>query len=55
MYQSGDCKVSSMHLLSQPVNFSPGVEKYDSLRDGQRFIQIAQGVQLPLLETAITN
>lgn len=40
-----------MHLLSQPVNFSPGIEEDDSLSDGQCFIQITQGVQLPLLET----
>lgn len=50
-YQSRDGEVSSMHLLSQPVDFSPGVEEDDSLGDGQCFIQITQGVQLPLLET----
>lgn len=50
-YQSGDGEVPRVHLLRQPVNFSPGVEEDDSLRDGQRLIQITQGVQLPLLET----
>lgn len=54
-YQSRDCEVSSMHLLSQPVDFSPGIEEDDSLGDGQCFIQITQGVQLPLLETATKN
>lgn len=33
-YQGRDSEVSSMHLLSQPVNFSPGVEEDDSLSDG---------------------
>lgn len=48
-HQSRDGEVSSVHLLSQPVDFSPGVKEDDSLGDGQRFIQITQGVQLPLL------
>lgn len=50
-YQSRDCEVSGVHLLGQPVNFSPGVEKDHSLGDCQSFIQITQGVQLPLLST----
>lgn len=50
-HQSRDSEVSSMHLLSQPVNFSPSVKEDDSLGDGQRFIQITQGIQLPLLKT----
>lgn len=52
-YQSRDREVSSMHLFSQPVDFSSSVEEDDSLGDGQCFIQITQGVQLPLLETSI--
>lgn len=40
-----------MHLLRQPVDFSPGVEEDDSLGDCQRLVQITQGVQFPLLET----
>lgn len=40
-----------MHLLRQPVDFSPGVEEDDSLGDRQRLVQITQGVQLPLLQT----
>lgn len=39
-----------MHLLRQPVDFSPGVEEDDSLGDRQRLIQVTQGVQLPLLQ-----
>lgn len=50
-YQSRDSKVSGVHLLGQPVNFSPGVEEDHSLGDCQSFIQITQGVQLPLLST----
>lgn len=50
-YQSRDGEVSRMHLLCQPVDFSPGVEEDDSLGDRQRLVQITQGVQLPLLET----
>lgn len=50
-YQSRDSEVSRVHLLCQPVDFSPGVEEDDSLGDRQRLVQITQGVQLPLLET----
>lgn len=50
-YQSRDSEVSSMHLLSQPVDFSSGVKEDDGLGDGQSLIEITQGVQLPLLET----
>lgn len=42
-----------MHLLSQPVDFSPRVEEDDSLGDGESLIQITQGVQLPLLGMSI--
>lgn len=48
-YQSRDSEVSGVHLLGQPVDFSPGVEEDHSLGDCQGFIQITQGVQLPLL------
>lgn len=50
-YQSRDGEVSSMHLFSQPVDFSPGVEEDHSLCDCQSLIQITESVQLPLLET----
>lgn len=49
-YQSRNSEVPSVHLLRQPVHFSPGVEEYDSLGDCQSLVQITQGVQLPLLE-----
>lgn len=49
-YQSRDGEVSCMHLLCQPIDFSSGVEEDHSLGDGQRLVQITQGVQLPLLE-----
>lgn len=48
-YQSRNGEVPSMHLLCQPVYFSPGVEEYHRLGDCQSFIQITQCVQLPLL------
>jgi len=38
-----------MHLLRQPVNLSAGVTEDDSLCDSDRFVEIAQGIQLPFL------
>lgn len=49
-YQSRDGEVSSVHLLRQPVDFSPGVQEDHGLGDGQRLVQITQSVQLPFLE-----
>lgn len=48
-YQSRDGEVSALHLLSEPVHFPPCVDEDDSLCDSQRFIQVTQRVQLPLL------
>ena len=38
-----------MHLLRQPIHLPAGVTEDDSLRDGDRLVQIAQSIQLPLL------
>ena len=38
-----------MHLLRQPVNLPAGVTEDDSLCDGDRFVEIAQSIQLPFL------
>jgi hypothetical protein len=42
-------EVLCLHLLREPVNFPPRVAVYDSLGDGQRGVQVAQGLELPLL------
>uniref|UniRef100_A0A8W7PPN0 Uncharacterized protein n=1 Tax=Anopheles coluzzii TaxID=1518534 RepID=A0A8W7PPN0_ANOCL len=44
-----DGKVGLAHLLRQPVDLAPGVAEDDRLRDGQRVVQVAQRVELPLL------
>lgn len=54
-YQSRDGEVSGMHLLSQPVYFPPGVDEDDCLCDRQGFIQVAQCVQFPLLQTKLNR
>ena len=38
-----------MHLLGQPVDLPAGVAEDNSLSNGECLIEIAQGVQLPLL------
>ena len=38
-----------MHLLGEPVDLSASVAENDSLGDGERLVQVAEGVQLPLL------
>lgn len=49
-YKSRDSKVPRVHLFCQPVNLPPGVEEDDCLSDCQSLVQVAQRVQLPLLE-----
>ena len=43
----GNCKVGFAHLFRQPVDLALGVAKDDSLRDGQRIVQITQCVKFP--------
>jgi hypothetical protein len=38
-----------MHLLRQPVNLPAGVTEDDGLCDGDRFVEVAQGIQFPFL------
>ena len=38
-----------MHLLRQPVNLPASVTEDDGLCDGDRFVKIAQSIQLPFL------
>ena len=38
-----------MHLLGKPVDLSAGVAEDDSLGDGDGLVEIAEGVELPLL------
>lgn len=42
-------KVCLAHLLRQPVDLALRVAKDNGLRDGQRVVQVAQRVKLPLL------
>ena len=44
-----DGEVPLVHLLREPVDLPAGVAEDDSLGDGQRLVQVAQGVQLPFL------
>ena len=44
-----DRKVLGVHLLREPVDLSTRVAEYYSLGDGQCLVDIAQGLQLPLL------
>ena len=38
-----------MHFLGEPVNLPAGITEDDGLSDGEGLVQVAQGVQLPLL------
>ena len=38
-----------MHLLREPLDLPARIAEDDGLRDGERLVQIAEGVQLPLL------
>ena len=48
-HHSRDSKVSRVHLLGEPIDFAPRIAKDDCLGDGQRLVEIAERVQLPLL------
>lgn len=48
-HHSRDGEVSGVHLLREPVDLPSGVDEDDCLGDGQGFVQVTQGVQLPLL------
>ena len=48
-YHDGTREVPLVHLGGEPVDFPPRVAEDDGLGDGERLVQITQGVQLPLL------
>mmetsp|Transcript_16527 Transcript_16527/g.42337 ORF Transcript_16527/g.42337 Transcript_16527/m.42337 type:complete len:454 (+) Transcript_16527:479-1840(+) len=45
----GAGEVARMHLLRQPLHLPAGVDEDHRLGDGQRLVQVAQRVELPLL------
>ena len=45
--------MARVHLLRQPVDLPARVAEDDGLRDRQRLVQVAQRVQLPLLQPPI--
>ena len=42
-------KVTGGELVGEPIDLSAGVAEDDSLCDGDSFVQIGEGVQLPVL------
>mmetsp|Transcript_43107 Transcript_43107/g.77520 ORF Transcript_43107/g.77520 Transcript_43107/m.77520 type:complete len:280 (-) Transcript_43107:428-1267(-) len=42
-------EITLLHLLLKPVNLAAGVAVDDGLGDGERFVQITEGVKFPLL------
>ena len=46
-YHGRNGKVSVVHFFRQPIDLPTGVTENDGLRDGQSFVQIAKGVELP--------
>lgn len=44
-----DSELASVHLLGEPVDLPPGVAEDDSLGDGDGLVEIAKGIELPLL------
>mmetsp|Transcript_14963 Transcript_14963/g.63040 ORF Transcript_14963/g.63040 Transcript_14963/m.63040 type:complete len:453 (-) Transcript_14963:61-1419(-) len=45
----GDGEVAGAHLVREPVNLAAGVGEDDGLGDGEGLVEIAEGVELPLL------
>ena len=46
---AGHGEVAGLHLLREPVHLAASVAVDDGLRDGESGVQVAQGLQLPLL------
>lgn len=44
----GDSEVVLSHLVGQPVHFLLGVAEDHRLGDGERVVQVAEGIELPL-------
>lgn len=49
-HQGGHGEVTGVHLFRQPVHLPAGVYEDDGLRDCESLVEIAQRVQLPLLQ-----
>mmetsp|Transcript_34960 Transcript_34960/g.54646 ORF Transcript_34960/g.54646 Transcript_34960/m.54646 type:complete len:483 (+) Transcript_34960:1231-2679(+) len=47
--KSRDGEVTLGHLVQQPVHLTPSVDVDDGLSDGESLVEIAKGVQLPVL------
>ncbi len=45
----GDGEVALLHHLRQPVHLPPRVAVDDRLRDGERLVEVAERVELPVL------
>lgn len=48
MYHGGDREVLGVHLLSQPVDLPAGIAEDYSLGDGERLVDVAEGLELPI-------
>ena len=48
-HDGGDGEVSLAHVFGQPFDFATGVAEDNSLGDGECFVQVTQGLQLPIL------
>lgn len=46
---SRDSEISRLQLVCEPVDLSASIAEDDSLCDGDSFVEIGQGIQLPLL------
>ena len=48
-YHSRNSEITFTHLFGKPIDLSARIGEDDRLCDGQRFVEIAQRVQFPLL------
>lgn len=46
---TADCEIGLAHLVGQPIHLAPCVAKDNGLCDGKSIVEIAKGVELPLL------
>lgn len=47
-YHSRHCEVTLVHFVGKPIYLPSGVTEDNSLGDGEGFVQITQGLQLPV-------
>lgn len=43
-----DRVIPAPQLVGEPINFAPRVDENDALSDGQRFVEVAEGLELPI-------